>query len=212
MYVGHYAAAAVLVALVPDSPVAPAAVGVAWPDLVWPVLVLTGRERVTVDRGDPLQWAVRFDFYPFSHSLVLSNLLALVPAALVALAYGSWTVGAVFWLAAVSHWVLDLVVHRPDLPVIGIGAHDHRLGAGLWRWPRIAFVVEFLFFAAVVLVTAHPSMYLGVLGGGLLLHLLNGNSAFAFTKRNPFGTPARFAAVTFVGYVAAIVWFCMAWQ
>lgn len=212
MYVGHYAAAAVLVALVPESPVAPAAVGVAWPDLVWPVLVLTGVERVTVSATDPLQRAVRFDHYPISHSLVLSNLLAIVPALLVALVWQNALAGLVFWLGAVSHWVLDLVVHQPDLPLTGFGRHDRKFGAGLWRYPTVAFATEYLFFAAAVLATARPSMLLGLLGGGLLLHLMNANSAFGFTARNPLNTPRRFAIVAFVGYLAVIIWFLMAWR
>lgn len=212
MYIGHYAAAAVLVAAIPGAPIPAAAVGVAWPDLVWPILVMAGREQVTVDRDDPLQRAVRFDSYPVSHSLVLSNLLALVPAAIFAIVYQSWIAGLVFWLGAVSHWILDLVVHRADLPLLGLGGHDRKLGAGLWDLPKTAFVLEYLFFAASVLLIASPGMYAGLLGGGLLLHLFNANSAFGFTRRNPLGTPARFASLTLVGYVAAIAWFAMAWQ
>jgi hypothetical protein len=212
MYVGHYAAAAVLVTLVPDTPVLPAAIGVAWPDLLWPVLVLAGLEKVTLDRDDPLQRAVRFDFYPLSHSLVFSNSLTLLPAVLIALAFQSVIVGVVFWLAAISHWFLDLPVHLRDLPVVGLGAHDPKLGAGLWKHPKTAFIIEYLFFAIVVIGTAPPRILPGVLGGGLLLHLLNSNAFFGLTKHNPVGTPVRFAVVTLIGYIAAIAWFCMAWQ
>lgn len=212
MYIGHYAAAAVLVTVVPDSPVLPAAIGVAWPDLVWPVLVLTGWEKVTTNRIDPLQRSVRFDSYPFSHSLVLSNVLNLLPAVVIALIYQSVIVGIVFWLAAVSHWLLDVVVHQPDLPVLGIGAHDRKLGAGFWQQPKTAFILEYLFLAVAILATAPHSIWLGVLGGGLLLHLLNVNSFLGLTRTNPLGTPARLSAITLVGYLGAIVWFTMAWQ
>ena len=212
MYIGHYAAAAVLVTVVPDSPVLPAAIGVAWPDLVWPALVLAGWEKVTTNRVDPLQRSVRFDSYPFSHSLVLSNVLNLLPAAVVALIYQSVIVGIVFWLAAVSHWFLDVVVHQPDLPVLGIGTNDRKLGAGLWQYPKTAFILEYLFFAVIILATAPHPIWLGVLGGGLLLHLLNANSFLGLTRINPVGTPARLANATLVGYFGAIAWFTMAWQ
>lgn len=59
---------------------------------------------------------------------------------------------------------------------------------------------------------APSHLYAGVLGGGLILHLFNVNSAFGFTRKNPFGTPKAFAVVTLVGYAAAIAWFLMAWQ
>jgi hypothetical protein len=212
MYIGHYAAAALLVTVVPDSPVLPAAIGVAWPDLVWPVLVLAGWEKVTTNRVDPLQRSVRFDSYPLSHSLVLGNILNLLPAVVIALIFQSVVVGIVFWLAAVSHWLLDVIVHQQDLPVVGIGAHDRKLGAGLWRYPKTAFILEYLFFAIVILATAPHSIWLGVLGGGLLLHLLNANSFLGLTRTNPLGTPARLSTITLIGYLGAIAWFTMAWQ
>ena len=212
MYIGHYAVAAALVTLVPASPVTPIAVGVAWPDLVWPVLVVIGRERVTVNRNDPLQRSIRFDSYPFSHSLVLSNLFTLVPAVIVAFLYDSVLLGVLFWVATLSHWVLDLVVHLPDLPILGFGGNDRTLGFGLWRYPRTAFVTEYVFFATVVLLTARPAAFVGVLSGGLGLHLLNANSFFGFSRQNPFSTPTRLALITLVGYVGAIAWFTLAWQ
>ena len=212
MYIGHYAVAAALVTLVPASPVTPIAVGVAWPDLVWPVLVVIGRERVTVNRNDPLQRSIRFDSYPFSHSLVLSNLFTLVPAVIVAFLYDSVLLGVLFWVAAFSHWVLDLVVHLPDLPVLGFGGNDRTLGFGLWQYPRRAFVIEYVFFAIVVLLTARPTAFVGVLSGGLGLHLLNANSFFGFSRHNPFSTPTRLALITLIGYVGAIAWFTLAWQ
>ena len=210
MYIGHYAVAAALVTLVPASRVTPIAVGVAWPDLVWPVLVFIGREHVTVNRSDPLQRSTRFDSYPFSHSLVLSNLFTLVPAVIVAFLYDSVLLGVLFWVATLSHWVLDLVVHLPDLPVLGFGGNDRTLGFGLWRYPRTAFVTEYVFFATVVLLTARPAAFVGVLSGGLGLHLLNANSFFGFSRQNPFSTPTRLALITLVGYVGAIAWFTLA--
>ena len=212
MYIGHYAVAAALVTLVPASPVTPIAVGVAWPDLVWPVLVFIGREHVTVNRSDPLQRSIRFDSYPFSHSLVLSNVFTLVPAVIVAFLYDSVLLGVLFWVATLSHWVLDLVVHLPDLPVLGFGGNDRTLGFGLWRYPRTAFVTEYVFFATVVLLTARPAAFVGVLSGGLGLHLLNANSFFGFSRQNPFSTPTRLALITLVGYVGAIAWFTLAWK
>ena len=212
MCIGHYAAAVVLVTVVPDSPVLPAAIGVAWPDLVWPVLVLTGREKVTTNPGDPLQPSVRFDSYPFSHSLILSNVLNLLPAFVTALIYQSVMVGIVFWLAAVSHWFLDVVVHQQDLPVVGVGTHDRKLGVGSWWHPKTAFIFEYLFFAVVILATAPHSIWFRALGRGLLLHLLNANSFLGLTRTNRLGTPARLSTITLVGYLGAIAWFTLAWQ
>lgn len=211
MYIGHFGAAAVIAAALPEPAALPVAVGVAWPDLVWPVLVWAGIEKVEVDPNNPLQGAVRFAKYPYSHSLVLSNALALVPAAIVGIIYGSPLIAVAFWLAAVSHWVLDAVVHLGDLPVAGWG-RDRRVGLRLWSRPRLAFVAEYALFAAAIFAAAPQRMWIGLLAGGALLHLFNVNSFFGLTKANPVGTANRFAGLSLVGYGVAIAWFTMAWQ
>ncbi|WP_426302147.1 hypothetical protein [Arthrobacter sp. R-11] len=212
VYVGHFAAAAVILAAVPEAPALPIAVAVAWPDIVWPALVFAGKERVKVDRNDPLQSRVEFTSYPYSHSLVLGSALSLLPALLAGLIYQSVLVGVLFWVGVLSHWLLDAVVHLRDLPIRGWGRGDRFVGLGLWSRPRLAFVLEYAFFAATVLVVAPSSMLPGLLGGGLLLHLFNINSFFGLTKQNPVGTPKRFALLALVGYVFAIIWFTMSWQ
>lgn len=212
VYIGHFAAAAVILAVAPETPALPIAVAVAWPDIVWPGLVFAGKESVKVDRNNPLQSRVKFTSYPYSHSLVLGGALSIVPALLAGLIYQSVLVGVLFWVGVLSHWLLDAVVHLRDLPVLGWGRNDRRVGFGLWARPRLAFVLEYVFFAASVLLVAPPSMFVGLLGGGLLLHLFNINSFFGFTKKNPVGTPKRFALLALVGYVIAIIWFTMSWQ
>lgn len=212
MYIGHFAAAAAILAVVPEAPALPIAVAVAWPDLVWPALVFAGKERLKVDRDNPLQTGVEFTSYPYSHSLVLGGALSLLPALLAGLTYQSVLVGILFWIGVLSHWLLDAVVHLRDLPIRGWGQNDRRIGLGLWSRPRLAFALEYALFAVTVLLLAPSSMHLGLLGGGLLLHLFNINSFFGFTKNNPFGTPKRFALLALVGYAFAIAWFTMSWQ
>lgn len=109
-------------------------------DGLWPIFLLLGWERVEIVPGiTPL---TPFDFvhYPWSHSLAM----VLVWAALVALGYrmlmrdtaGAWWLGG----AVVSHWFMDLIMHRPDLPLWPGGP---RVGLGLWYWPIPTVIVEF---------------------------------------------------------------------
>lgn len=215
MYVGHYAAAAAILAATPDptamAVVLPVAIGVAWPDLVWPVLVWAGVEKVEVDRNDPMQASVRFTWFPYSHSLVLANLLALVPALIFGLVFQTWWAALAFWLGAVSHWLLDALVHVHDLPVVGWTKHDPRVGLGLWTHPRLTFFLEYALLAVAVLAFADPGAWPWLLAGGLVLHLFNVNSFFGITRTNPFPTGRIYATVTLIGYAAAIAWFVLAW-
>ncbi len=105
---------------------------------------MLGVERVVIDpalSGAPLD----FVYYPISHSLVAvsawGGLLALACFALTRDGRGASVVGAL----VVSHWLLDLIVHHPDLPLWFIGGP--RVGLGLWSWPLAELGIELALFA-----------------------------------------------------------------
>ena len=145
MFIGHFAVAYGAKRLAPRASLGTLFAAAQLPDLVWPWLVLAGVEHATIAPGDTAFTPLRFDSYPVSHSL-----------ATVA-AWGA-AFGAVhFWrrrrpqdavvlaLLAVSHWLLDFVSHRPDMPLWPGGP---RLGLGLWNSVPATVVVELLLFAA----------------------------------------------------------------
>jgi membrane-bound metal-dependent hydrolase YbcI (DUF457 family) len=139
MFVGHLAAA---LAAKPAEPRVPLGVAVAAAfglDLLWPLLLLLGVESVRVNPGDTAFTNLAFDSYPWSHSL----LLVLVWAALAGwMAWrGLLTVraGIVVGALVVSHWVLDALTHRPDLPLWPGGP---RVGLGLWYSIPATIVLE----------------------------------------------------------------------
>jgi membrane-bound metal-dependent hydrolase YbcI (DUF457 family) len=115
-------------------------------DLIWPTLLLFGVERVNIITDGMRNPPLEFVYYPFSHSL----LAVMVWAALVAASYfivrRSRTGALVLGLAVISHWLLDLVVHYPDLPLYP--GNSPLLGLGVWSSPVVATALEFLIFAA----------------------------------------------------------------
>lgn len=201
MFIGHFAIAFVLIVLFPQVPVWVPLVGVSFPDLLWGMLVLTRREEVLIDRNTPLQSAIVFKRYPYSHSLVLTGVVSLVVGSLIAVGLGNPAALPVFMLASASHWVLDIVVHLPDLPVLGFDG-DRKVGLGLWKWGRMAFLVELALFVSSAIVFVGPHALLPILIVGLIVHGINANSFFGWSKTNPFGTPALYAAAALSGFVA----------
>lgn len=183
MFVGHYAVAVALVALVPGVDPLVALVGVGLPDLLLGVLVLAGVEDISRDPESPLWTDVTFEHYPYSHSLVLGGAMWTV-AALPVVAVAGVTAGAVFVAAALSHWLLDVVVHDGDLPVLGVG-DDWTLGLGLWRRPALAFLVEYLLFGVAVVAVLPRAAWPAVLAVGLAAHLLTVNPSFGLARTNP---------------------------
>ena len=113
-------------------------------DLIFSTLLLLGIERVAIVPGITRVTALDFTHYPISHSLLAvagwGVLFGLVYFLIRKYAAGAWICG----LALVSHWLLDFLTHRPDLP-LGPGG-GAKVGLGLWNSLPATLVVEFLVF------------------------------------------------------------------
>jgi hypothetical protein len=147
MFIGHFA---VGFAAKKYAPCASLAVLLAAPllsDLLWPPLLLLGWERVRIDPGNTKYTPLDLVYYPWSHSL----LLCLAWATAFALIYSRIThyrPGAVaIWIGVMSHWVLDWISHRPDMPLYPGGP---RFGLGLWNSIAGTMAVEITLFAVGV--------------------------------------------------------------
>ena len=118
-------------------------------DLLWPTFVLVGLERVEVQPGATRVTPLDFVSYPYSHSLLALCLWGLVFGAVYLAIRRSQVAAAVtIALLVVSHWILDYVTHRPDLPLLPGGSE--RLGLGLWNSLPGTLLVELTIFAAGV--------------------------------------------------------------
>lgn len=116
-------------------------------DLLWPIFLALGWERVRIEPGNTAFTLLAFDHYPWTHSL----LMALVWSAVFAGAYLAITryrTGALVIAAGVvSHWILDWVTHRPDLPLVPGGT---TYGLGLWNSVPGTIAVELTLFAVAL--------------------------------------------------------------
>jgi len=135
---GHYSAAFLAKAAAPRTPLWLLALAVQLVDVLWAVFVLLGVERLHLDPSLPSNPLV-LEHMPYTHSL----LGTLVWAALAGFATERWlgsraAAGAVA-AAVSSHWLLDVLVHRPDLTLWG---GPPKLGLGLWNLPALALALE----------------------------------------------------------------------
>jgi len=121
-------------------------------DLLWPWFLLLGWERVRIDPGNTAFTPLAFDSYPISHSLVMAAVWGALFASLYIWMRGTRAAAVWIGFAVVSHWVLDWVTHRPDLPIAPWS--DVKVGLGLWNSVPAALVVESLMYAAGVWVYA----------------------------------------------------------
>src|SRR5262245_61148869 len=118
------------------------------PDLLWPIFLLVGLERVRIDPGNTAFTPLDFVSYPYTHSLLATLIWAGLFAALYRARSGYDRGAILIAVGVVSHWVLDAVSHRPDLPLVPGGAL--RLGLGLWNSVTATLMVEIAMFATGV--------------------------------------------------------------
>jgi len=154
MFVGHYAASLAAKAIEPRAPLWTYVIGAQLIDIGWGALIMTGAEKVRIDPSLPGSSLDLFHM-PYTHSLPAVIVWSLAAALLVRFVLRLPARAAVFvGLAVFSHWVLDLLVHRPDLalwfggPKVGLGLWNHpvpeqaveigllALGAAAWAWLR----------------------------------------------------------------------------
>ena len=145
MFLGHFALAFGAKRAAPMMSLGTLFLACQFADLLWPTLLVLGLERVEIDPGNTVVTPLNFVSYPYSHSFVaLAGWSALFAVAYRALR--GWYPVATAIIAALvfSHYVLDFITHRPDLPVTLTGSR--RLGLGLWNYPGTTLAVESLMF------------------------------------------------------------------
>lgn len=141
MFAGHYAPALAIHAVDDKLPLGALFVAVQLVDVAFAGLVLAGVERLRIVPGFTATNALALDYIPYTHSLVAACVWGIAGALLWRLMPGrpTWRTAAWFGLAVLSHWPADLLVHVPDLPLIG---DRHKVGLGLWNVPAASLALE----------------------------------------------------------------------
>ena len=147
MFLGHFALAFGAKKAVPAVSLGALFMACQFADLLWPVLVLAGVEEVRIQPGATAVTPLDFVRYPFSHSLTALLGWGTLVGGIYGVAIRSpMFAGVMLGLLVVSHWVLDVVTHRPDMPLTVRGTT--RLGLGLWNSLPATLAVELFLFAA----------------------------------------------------------------
>jgi hypothetical protein len=141
VFVGHYSASFLGRAADKKLPLWLLFIAVQFVDVLWAVFILLGIEQVRVVPGFTAASPLDLYYMPYTHSLVGAlgwSLLAYFACQAVAALRGSRT-GLILALAVFSHWILDLIVHRPDLALYD---NHFKVGFGLWNYIWPSFLLE----------------------------------------------------------------------
>ena len=178
MIAGHFAFAAAVRAKERSVPLWALMLATQWLDVVFIPLLLLGIEGMQRAEGARTGYGEGLFHIPWTHSLLGAAVLAAVFGAAGAARWGR-RAGVVLFAVVLSHWVLDLVVHRPDLPLVPWGGPV--LGLGLWSRPAAALGVELalvlagsaLYFRTAPRTPLGRAAAASVLGSGLITLALN---------------------------------------
>ena len=206
MFIGHFALAFAAKKAAPKVSLGTLFMAAQLADLVWPTLVLLGIETLAVAPGITAFTPLDFTSYPYSHSLVaLTGWAAALAVTYALVRHGKVREGITLAVLVLSHWVLDFLTHRPDMPLT-IGG-DARLGLGLWNSIAGTILVEGLLFAAGVAVYMKATRSVDRTGKVALLALI-GFLVVVYVA-NVVGPPPPSASA--VAWVAESSWLLVAW-
>jgi len=139
MFIGHFAVGLAAKRWAPGTSLAVLTAAAVLADILWPVFLLAGIERVRIVPGWTPMNALDLEHYPWSHSLLLLLAWGALFGWLVSRFSGNRTAGIVVFAGVVSHWLLDWITHRPDMP---LWPGSFETGLYLWRSVAATMVVE----------------------------------------------------------------------
>lgn len=158
MFIGHYGPAFAAKPIEKRLPLWLLFLAVQWLDVVWSALVMLNVEKLRIVHGFTEGSSLDLYYMPFTHGLIGAVALSAALGAVAALFYRERRTAIVLVVAGAvfSHWMLDLVVHVPDMPLLG---DSYKVGFGLWRnvWISLPLEIAILIAGAWIYARAVPS-------------------------------------------------------
>jgi hypothetical protein len=149
MFIGHYALGLAAKRLAPRTSLGTLFAAPTFADLLWPIFLLLGWEQARVVSGPNPFLTLWLDDIPISHSLVALSAWGLLFGYLYRTRTGYMRGAVVVGLLVLSHWVLDFVTHRPDMPLYPGSVN---LGLGLWNSVAGTLIVEGLLYVVCLMI------------------------------------------------------------
>ncbi len=145
MITGHFGLAAGVKKFAPRLPLWSLLLATFWLDIIFTIFSMFGLESFAPMNPAQPRYGEVIIHAPYTHSLIGAVMISIFAGGLAGLRWekkGGMVIGSVVF----SHWILDLLVHRPDLPILpGNLGNLPLLGLGLWQYPRLSGTIELIF-------------------------------------------------------------------
>jgi len=205
MFIGHFGAGFGAKKIDPKPSLGTLFLAAQFIDLLWPFFIILGIEKVEIVPGVSAFNPLDFTYYPFSHSLFAVIVWAVAFFVVYFVIKKNFKSAMLLGLLVISHWVLDLIVHIPDLPIFPGGSV--KVGFGLWNSIAGTIIVEGLIFIGGVYLYFKSTNAENKKGTfalwGLVIFLI------LVYVMNIIGPPPDSAQA--IGYVGLSQWLIIAW-
>lgn len=205
MFIGHFAVGFAAKSLSPKVSLGTLFLAAQFIDLLWPTFLLMGLERVRIDPAATAVTPLVFEHYPWSHSLLAVLGWAVLLAGLHFLLQRDRRSAGVLAALVLSHWLLDLLVHRPDLPLWPWGGSV--LGLRLWSSLVLTLALEVPLFMLGVWLYSRSTRALDGAGRWGLVSLVL--FLFVVYAGNVLGSPPP--SVEAIAWVGQLQWLLVLW-
>jgi membrane-bound metal-dependent hydrolase YbcI (DUF457 family) len=205
MFLGHFGAGFGAKAFAPQASLGWLFVAAQFIDLLWPTLLLLGVEHVRIAPGATAVTPLAFDHYPVSHSLAAVLGWALALGAVYLVIRRHLRNALILAALVVSHWLLDAIVHAPDLPLYP--GSSTLVGFNAWSSLPLTLAIELPLFALGVWLYARTTKPVDRAGrwgfAGLVAFLL------AIQAGNLLGPPPP--SVEAIAWIGQAQWLLVLW-
>jgi hypothetical protein len=175
-------------------------------DLLWPLFLIFGIEHVKIDPGNTAFTPFDFVLYPYSHSLIAVLFWSLIFGSIYFLIKKDLKISVWLGVLVLSHWILDFITHRPDLPLF-IGSNSPMVGLGIWNSVVATILIEggiFVLGVYLFIKTTKARNKIGIYSFWSLIIFL-----ILIYIMNLLGPPPE--SVDAIGYVGLSQWLIILW-
>jgi hypothetical protein len=144
MFLGHYAVGLAAKRIDNGPSLGTTLMAAQFIDLLWPIFLIIGIERVEIDPRNTAFTPLNFTHYPYSHSLVATICWGILLGLVYYIVSKNRRGAILLGFLVLSHWLLDLATHRPDLPISF--SEQQKVGLGLWNNKMLTLIIESLMF------------------------------------------------------------------